>query len=129
MNFLTGRPARAGRRARPIDEQPTRPPVGYAGPVSVTGLWSVAIQTPFGEQVVDLEFSDERTGTARYGTESIGLRDVTTAGDNASWTVALLEPVAVTLRCAVTVSGDTMSGTASAGFFGKFGLSGHRTAA
>jgi hypothetical protein len=97
--------------------------------MSVTGNWSVAIQTPFGEQVVDLEFSDERTGTARYGSETIGLRDVTSSGDNASWTVALVEPVTVTLRCAVTVSGDAMSGTASAGFFGKFGLSGRRTPA
>ena len=97
--------------------------------MSVTGQWSVAIQTPFGEQVVDLEFSDERTGTARYGTETIGLRDVTSSGDDTSWTVALVQPVKVTLRCAVSIAGDTMSGTASAGFFGKFGLSGHRTAA
>jgi hypothetical protein len=33
----------------------------------------------------------------------------------------------VTLKCAVTVDGDTMAGTASAGFFGKFALTGQRT--
>jgi hypothetical protein len=97
--------------------------------MSVVGKWNVAIRTPFGEQVVSLEFSDERTGVARYGTESIGLRDVTTTGDHATWSVAIVQPMNVTLKCSVDVAGDAMSGSASAGFFGKFALSGSRVAA
>lgn len=96
--------------------------------MSVVGNWEVTIQSPFGEQVVGLEFSDDSTGIARYGTESIGLEAVTTSGDNASWTVSLIQPIKVNLACAVTIDGDTMSGTASAGFFGKFALRGVRTA-
>jgi hypothetical protein len=96
--------------------------------MSVVGRWNVTIQTPFGEQVVALEFSDEHTGVARYGAETIGLQGVTTSGDNASWTVALVQPVKVTLKCSVETDGNSMSGTASAGFFGKFALRGVRTA-
>lgn len=97
--------------------------------MSVVGTWDVAIQTPFGEQVVMLEFSDESTGVARYGTESVGLSSVTSSNHNASWIVSLTQPMRVKLSCAVTIDGDAMSGTASAGLFGKFGLSGHRSAA
>ena len=95
--------------------------------MSVVGNWDVTIQTPFGEQVVSLEFSDERAGVARYGSESIGLGDVSASGDHATWSVALVQPVRVTLKCSVDITGDTMSGTASAGFFGKFALNGART--
>jgi hypothetical protein len=102
-------------------------PTGKVNHVSVVGTWDVAIQTPFGEQVVSLQFSDERTGVARYGTESIGLSGVTTSNDHAAWSVALTQPIRVTLGCTVTVDGDTMSGTATAGFFGRFVLRGRRT--
>jgi hypothetical protein len=97
--------------------------------MSVVGNWDVAVQTPFGEQVVSLEFADERTGRGRYGTESLSLSGVTATGDHAAWTVALTQPMKVTLKCSVTIDGDTMRGTASAGFFGEFGLNGHRTSA
>ncbi|HEX4057461.1 MAG TPA: hypothetical protein VHX87_03975 [Galbitalea sp.] len=94
--------------------------------MSVVGEWDVSIKSPFGEQVVVLEFANERSGVARYGSESLELGNVSTVGDNASWSVALSQPIAVTLKCAVTLKGDAMSGTASAGFFGKFPLTGKR---
>jgi hypothetical protein len=94
----------------------------------LVGVWSVTIQTPFGEQVVALEFPDESSGTGRYGAESIPLSSVATSGDHATWTVGLTEPLKVTLKCAVTIDGNTMSGSASAGFFGRFQLRGIRSA-
>jgi hypothetical protein len=94
--------------------------------MSVVGQWEVSIKSPFGEQVVVLEFVDEHSGVARYGTESIELRNVATVGDQTTWSVALSQPVSVKLSCSVTVDGDAMSGTASAGFFGKFPLTGQR---
>lgn len=97
--------------------------------MSVVGTWDVSIKSPFGEQVVRLEFSDESTGVARYGTESIGLQGVTTVGNNTTWSVSLTQPIAVKLSCSVAVDGDAMSGTASAGFFGKFPLTGDRVSA
>jgi hypothetical protein len=94
--------------------------------VSVVGKWDVSITTPFGEQVVRLEFGDEHSGIARYGTESIELLGGSTAGDDASWGVILTQPVSVRLKCSVTIDGDAMRGTANAGFFGKFAVAGVR---
>jgi hypothetical protein len=95
--------------------------------MSVLGTWEVSVNTPFGAQSVVIVFTDETTGVARYGADSVPLENVSVAGDSATCTVKLTEPMAVTLKCAVTVDGDTLSGTASAGFFGKFALTGRRT--
>jgi hypothetical protein len=95
--------------------------------LSILGTWEVSVTTPFGAQRVGLEFTDEATGVARYGTDSVPLQNVSVSGDSATCIVKLTQPMAVTLKCAVTVDGDTLSGTASAGFFGKFALTGRRT--
>jgi hypothetical protein len=97
--------------------------------MSVIGEWDVSITSPFGEQAVVLEFTDPSSGVARYGTESFELSNVSTVGDNTSWSVTLTSPISVTLKCTVSVEGDAMSGTASAGFFGKFPLAGRRRSA
>ncbi|HEY1531018.1 MAG TPA: hypothetical protein VGF80_09400 [Galbitalea sp.] len=91
------------------------------------GTWEVTIDTPMGSQVVSLDFTDEHTGVARYGNDSAPLQDVSVSADTATCSVRLTAPIAVTLKCAVTVDGDTLRGTASAGFFGKFSLAGRRT--
>ena len=95
----------------------------------IVGIWDVTISTPMGAQVVSLDFADEHSGVARHGTDSVPLQDVTVSGGSATCTVRVTEPMALTLKCAVTVDGDTLSGTASAGFFGKFALTGRRTSA
>jgi len=95
--------------------------------LSILGTWDVSVNTPFGAQAVALEFTDETTGVARYGADPVPLQNLSASGDSATCSVKLTQPMAVTLRCAVTVDGDTMSGTASAGFFGKFALTGRRT--
>lgn len=95
--------------------------------MSIVGSWDVTISTPFGAQEVTLEFTDENSGVARYGNDSVALQNVQVSGDSATCAVKLTEPIAVTLKCAVTVDGDTLSGTASAGFFGRFALTGRRS--
>ena len=97
--------------------------------VSLAGQWEVAIRTPFGEQIAYVVFGDEGSGTARFGAESVGLTDVSSTGNDASWTVSLVQPITASLRCTVTLDGDTMSGTANAGFLGSFPLVGRRVAA
>lgn len=96
--------------------------------MSLIGQWEVAIKTPFGEQIAYVEFGDGHSGTARFGTESVSLSEVSSAGNDASWTVSLVQPITASLRCAVTLDGDAMSGAASAGFFGTFPLVGRRVA-
>ena len=93
----------------------------------IVGTWEVTITTPMGAQVVSLQLTDAQTGWARFGADSVPLQDVTVSVGSARFSAKLTQPMALTLMCAVTVDGDTMGGTASAGFFGKFALTGRRT--
>jgi hypothetical protein len=95
--------------------------------MSILGSWEVTVATPFGAQVVALDFTDEHTGVAHYGKDSVPLENVQVSDNSATCSVKLTQPMAVTLKCAVTVDGDTLAGTASAGFFGKFALTGRRS--
>jgi hypothetical protein len=94
--------------------------------MSIVGTWNVSIATPMGAQVISLEFSDELDGVARRGADSLPLQDVSVAGNTATFTVALTQPIRVTAQCTVEIDGDAMTGTARAGFFGTFGLTGNR---
>jgi hypothetical protein len=95
--------------------------------MSIIGVWDVTVETPFGSQVISLDFPDEHTGIARYGADSMPLQSVVVSGDTVTCAVTLTQPVSVKLKCSLKVDGDELSGTASAGFFGKFRLSGRRT--
>ena len=94
--------------------------------MSIVGTWNVSIATPMGAQAITLEFSDEHSGVARRGADSVPLQDVSVAGDAATFSVALTQPVRVTGKCAIEVDGDAITGTARAGFFGTFALTGNR---
>jgi hypothetical protein len=94
--------------------------------LAVIGTWDVTVNTPMGSQVVTLEFADDHTGVARYGADSVPLQGVTVSGNSATCVVKVTQPLSVTLKCEVTVDGDALKGTASAGFFGKFALTGQR---
>jgi hypothetical protein len=96
---------------------------------NIVGIWDVTLNTPMGTQVVTLEFTDEHTGVARYGTDSVPLQNVSVNGNSATCSVKVTQTMALTLKCAVTVDGDAMTGTADAGFFGKFALTGRRMSA
>jgi hypothetical protein len=95
--------------------------------MSILGAWDITITTPFGAQVVNLEFTDEDTGVARYGKDSVPLHNVAISGSRATCSVAITEPMSVTLKCSVEIDEDALTGTASAGFFGRFALTGVRT--
>lgn len=94
---------------------------------SIVGTWDVTINTPMGAQVISLEFPDEHSGVAHYGNDSVPLGQVAVSGNTATCRVSVTQPLSVTLKCTVEVDGDELKGTASAGFFGKFALTGHRT--
>ena len=96
---------------------------------SIIGTWDVTINTPMGAQVVSLQFADDHTGAARYGSDSVPLQNVAVSGNSATCNVKVTQPMVLTLSCAVTVDGDSLTGTASAGFFGEFALAGRRASA
>ena len=96
--------------------------------MSIVGTWNVSIATPMGAQAISLEFPDESSGVARRGPDSLPLQGVSVDGDTASFSVALTQPVRVTGQCTIEVDGDSLTGSARAGFFGTFALTGNRTA-
>ncbi len=95
--------------------------------MNIQGTWDLTIATPFGDQGVTLDFASEDSGVARFQGGAVELANLRVKGDTVSCDVAVTTPMRVTLKCAVTIDGDTMSGSASAGFFGKFPVTGHRT--
>jgi hypothetical protein len=93
----------------------------------IVGMWDFAVHTPVRDVVISLEFPDEHSGVARYGDHEVPVRDVVVSGSTVTCSVSVTEPMPVTLSCTVEVAGDTLTGTASAGFFGRFPVAGRRT--
>ncbi len=96
--------------------------------MSIVGTWDVAIKSPMGNQVVTLDFADEHTGVARYPGGSAELSNLAVSGNDATWQVNVTSPMTLSLNCQVAIDGDTLSGTAAAGVFGTFPVTGTRTA-
>ncbi|MEU6840313.1 hypothetical protein ABZ930_00390 [Streptomyces sp. NPDC046716] len=85
---------------------------------TVTGIWDLAVSTPIGTLHAVVELHDtagELTGTARGAGEEVPLAEVLLDGDRLSWRQAVTRPLRLNLAFAVTVDGDTLSGTSRAG--------------
>jgi hypothetical protein len=86
--------------------------------MSVEGTWDLSISTPIGtiKSVVELLCQDGvLTGAAHRAGEEVPLSDVALEGDRLTWKQAVTKPVRLNLAFAVTVTGDTLTGTAKAG--------------
>lgn len=98
---------------------------------NIDGIWDCVIASPMGEQKSALAINssgDEVAGTMTGASGSIDIENGKTDGDRLSWTMNVTSPMPVTLDCAVTVDGDSLKGTATAGAFGSFPLTGTRRA-
>ena len=96
---------------------------------NVDGEWNLIIKSPMGDQspVLTAKASgDTLTGTLANATETTSLIDGKIDGDTLTWKAAVTVPMPMTLDFKATVSGDTMSGTVTAGAFGSFPMSGTR---
>lgn len=86
--------------------------------MSVEGIWDLTIATPVGriKPVVELSREgDEFTGVAHGTGEEVPLRDVLVDGDRLTWKQAVTKPLRLNLAFAVTVDGDSLTGTSKAG--------------
>lgn len=86
--------------------------------MSVEGTWDLTISTPMGRirAVVELRREGDRLiGTAHGAGEEVPLRDVTLDGNQLTWLQAITRPLRLNLAFAVTVEGDTLTGTSRAG--------------
>ncbi|MEU6117347.1 hypothetical protein ABZ840_22740 [Streptomyces sp. NPDC047117] len=100
--------------------------------MSVEGIWDLSVSTPIGKIEAEVELRRESgvlTGTARGAGEEIPLSDVVLDGDRLTWKQAITKPMRLNLTFAVTVDGNTLSGTSRAGRLPASKVTGERRAA
>ncbi|MGX1372876.1 hypothetical protein RKD19_008235 [Streptomyces canus] len=84
----------------------------------VEGNWDLSISTPIGKIKAVAEFRREGgvlVGTAHGAGEEVPLSDVVLDGDRLTWKQAITMPMRLNLAFAVTIDGDTLTGTSRAG--------------
>lgn len=98
--------------------------------MALDGTYDVTVKSPLGEQksvlVVKTE-DDTFTGTNTGANGSFDISG-TVRGDTLSWQQAITTPMPMTLDMTATIDGDTLTGSAKAGAFGSFAMTGTRTA-
>lgn len=99
--------------------------------MALDGTYDCTIKTPMGEQRVKLTVDvdgDTFTGSATDGGDVIPCENGKVDGDTLTWTMKVTKPMALSLDCEATVSGDTLDGSVSPGIFGTFPITGTRIA-
>lgn len=97
--------------------------------MSVEGIWDLTIATPIGriKAVVDLRHEQGAlVGHAQGAGEQVPLHDVALHGDKLTWRQAITKPMRLNLDFAVTVDGDTLTGTSTAGRLPSSKVTGQR---
>jgi len=116
---------KAHRRAQPVAAaEPDSAPV-----VPGAESWKMVLKTPMGPQEMVMQVV--RNGTAFSGRidSPMGSEVITNgaiSGDTLSWTMAVKKPVAIKVSFDVKVQGDSMTGHAKLGMFGKAAVTGER---
>ena len=98
---------------------------------NVEGTWNTVTKSPMGDQAAVLTVVVASSGKTFTGTWSgamgtNSLEDGTVDDDRLTWKINVTVPMPMTLDCSATVSGNTMTGTVTAGAFGSFPLTGTR---
>jgi hypothetical protein len=100
--------------------------------MTVEGTWDLTIATPIGriKAVVDLRREQGAlVGHAHGAGEQVPLQDVALDGDKLTWRQAITKPMRLNLDFAVTVDGDTLTGTSKAGRLPSSKVTGQRRVA
>jgi hypothetical protein len=96
---------------------------------TVDGTWNTVIATPMGQQSAVLDLVTDGgalTGTATQNGVPTELVDGQVDGNNITFTAAVTMPFPLELGFALTVDGDAISGTVTAGPFPPSQLTGTR---
>ncbi|MEV5652334.1 hypothetical protein AB0L57_29150 [Nocardia sp. NPDC052254] len=86
--------------------------------MTAEGIWDLSIATPIGRIAAVVELHSEQgtfVGVAHGAGERVALGGVVVDGDRVTWTQAVTMPMRLNLAFGVTVTGDTLTGTAKAG--------------
>jgi cytochrome P450 len=125
----TPKAARNGRRqaatASAAPEPAVEPmPAGGEG-------WKVTLKTPMGPQEMTMQIVRQGatfTGRIESPMGSAPIEGGRIEGDNLSWVMDVKQPMKIKVSFDVSVQGDTMTGQAKLGMFGKAQVSGQRVA-
>ena len=100
-------------------------------PLSAAGNWKVTLSTPVGPQVIQLRIALDGARFSGRIDGPMGSHDIAgeVGGNTLAWVMQVNKPVPVKVSFSVTVDGDSLSGYAKAGIFGKAPLHGERIAA
>ena len=96
---------------------------------NVDGSWNTVAKTPMGDQQATLTVvssGDSFTGSFSGAMGNTEVRNGKVEGDRLTFEIDITVPMPMTLTGDVTVDGDAMNGTVTAGAFGAFPLSGTR---
>lgn len=99
--------------------------------MSVDGEWDVVVNSPMGAQKSVLTLKAEGgtlTGADAGANGANDVKDGKVNGDNLTWVVDVTTPMKMRIEVDVTVNGDKFEGTAKAGMFGKFPMTGTKRA-
>ncbi|MGB8197224.1 MAG: hypothetical protein WCF25_09495 [Acidimicrobiales bacterium] len=91
----------------------------------------MTIDTPIGTIAAVLDITEHDgviSGVGRTDKESVDFYDVVADGNQLTWLQNVTTPMKLTLKFAVTVDGDTMTGTSKAGILPASKLQGTRSA-
>jgi hypothetical protein len=98
---------------------------------NVDGAWDCTIKSPLGDQNAVLTVQSDGssfTGTMSGALGALDVEDGVVDGDTLKWKMNIKVPMPMTLDCEATVNGDALTGSAGAGAFGSFPLTGTRQA-
>ncbi|RSO41106.1 hypothetical protein DMH15_13685 [Streptomyces sp. WAC 06725] len=99
--------------------------------MSIEGTWDLSMSTPIGKIKAVAEFRREDgvlVGTAHGTGEEVPLSEVVLDGDRLTWKQSITQPMRLNLAFAVTVDGDTLTGTSKAGRLPASKVTGERRA-
>jgi hypothetical protein len=97
--------------------------------MSVEGIWDLTISTPIGriKAVVDLRREQGvLIGSAHGAGERVQLYDIALDGDQLTWRQEITKPARLNLIFAMTIAGDTLTGTSKAGRLPSSKVTGQR---
>ena len=97
--------------------------------MGIDGTWNLTLETPIGTQESTLVAQTSGavlTGTQSSPDGSQPIQDGAVDGDEASWSVSITSPMAMTLEFKGVVDGDSISGSVKLGMFGEAKFTGAR---
>jgi hypothetical protein len=97
----------------------------------IEGTWDLTIATPIGRvrPVIELRTQDGQLAGTAHGEregEDLPLRDIALDGNLLTWKQSITRPMRLDLAFAVTVDGDTLTGTSKAGRLPSSKVTGRR---